>query len=290
MNKGVLSYIHTMKKWILLFTITCMSNLSMHAQSIIVGTFNIRYDNPRDSGNLWVDRKAYVASLIRFHDLDVFGTQEGLKHQLDDIQQQLPQYERYGIGRDDGATKGEYSAIFYKKEKFTLLKSGDFWLSETPDKPGFGWDARINRICSWVQLKDKTSGQSFFCFNVHFDHQGMMARKESSKLLLSKMQSISGKDPVILTGDFNGDHTTEWYQTLASSGIIKDSFREVQYPYVNNGSFQNFGRNFNTNDIIDHIFISSHFNTKRWGVLTDSYSGKFPSDHFPILTELHWKK
>lgn len=267
-----------------------MSNLSMHAQSIIVGTFNIRYDNPRDSGNLWVDRKAYVASLIRFHDFDVFGTQEGLKHQLDDIQQQLPQYERYGIGRDDGATKGEYSAIFYKKEKFTLLKSGDFWLSETPDKPGFGWDARINRICSWVQLKDKTSGQSFFCFNVHFDHQGMMARKESSKLLLSKMQSISGKDPVILTGDFNGDHTTEWYQTLANSGIIKDSFREVQYPYVNNGSFQNFGRNFNTNDIIDHIFISSHFNTKRWGVLTDSYSGKFPSDHFPILTELHWKK
>lgn len=104
------------------------------------------------------------------------------------------------------------------------------------------------------------------------------------------MQSISGKEPVIITGDFNGDHTTEWYQTLANSGIIRDSFREVQYPYVNNGSFQNFGRNFNTNDIIDHIFISSHFNTKRWGVLTDSYSGKFPSDHFPILTELHWKK
>lgn len=290
MNNRVLSYIYTMKKWVLLLTIICMSILSIHAQSIIVGTFNIRYDNLGDSGNLWKDRKAYVASLIRFHDFDVFGTQEGLKHQLDDIQQQLPQYERYGIGRDDGATKGEYSAIFYKKEKYQLIKSGDFWLSETPDKPGFGWDARINRICSWVQLKDKISGQPFFCFNVHFDHQGMMARKESSKLLLSKIQSISGKDPVILTGDFNGDHTTEWYQTLANSGIIKDSFREVQYPYVNNGSFQNFGRNFNTNDIIDHIFISSHFNTKRWGVLTDSYSGKFPSDHFPILTELHWEK
>ena len=275
------------------FLVTFLISMTVHitnAQSIIVGTFNIRYDNPRDSGNLWKDRKAYVASLIRFHDFDVLGTQEGLKHQLDDIQQQLPQYERYGIGRDDGGTKGEYSAIFYKKDKYQLIKSGDFWLSETPDKPGFGWDARINRICSWVQLKDKVSGQSFFCFNVHFDHQGVMARKESSKLLLSKIQSISGKAPVILTGDFNGDHTTEWYQTLANSGIIKDSFREVQYPYVNNGSFQNFGRNFNTNDIIDHIFISSHFNTKRWGVLTDSYSGKFPSDHFPILTELHWKK
>ncbi|MBL0884065.1 MAG: endonuclease/exonuclease/phosphatase family protein [Chitinophagaceae bacterium] len=279
-----------MKKGILLFIIICMSKLSIHAQSIIVGTFNIRFDNPRDSGNLWVDRKAYVASLIRFHDFDVFGTQEGLKHQLDDIQQQLPEYERYGIGRDDGQTKGEYSAIFYKKEKFTLLKSGDFWLSETPDKPGFGWDARINRICSWVQLKEKATGKTFFCFNVHFDHQGVVARKESSKLLLSKIQSISGKAPIILTGDFNGNHTSEWYQTIAKSELLKDSYREVKYPYVNNGSFQNFGRNFNASDIIDHIFISSHFNAKRWGVLTDSYSGKFPSDHFPILAEIHWGK
>jgi endonuclease/exonuclease/phosphatase family metal-dependent hydrolase len=263
---------------------------STSAQSFIIGTFNIRYDNPRDSGNLWTDRKAYVASLIRFHDFDVFGTQEGLKHQLDDIQQQLPQYERYGIGRDDGQSKGEFSAIFYKKEKFELLKSGDFWLSETPDKPGFGWDARINRICSWVQLKDKVTSKTFFCFNVHYDHQGVVARRESSRLLLSKIQSISGKDPVILTGDFNGDHGSEWYQTIANSGIVKDSFREVKYPYVNNGSFQNFGRNFNANQIIDHIFISPHFSVKRWGVLTDSYSGKFPSDHFPVLAEIQWGK
>jgi endonuclease/exonuclease/phosphatase family metal-dependent hydrolase len=279
-----------MKKLLLFTAVSFFICSTLYAQSIIVGTFNIRFDNPRDSGNLWIDRKAYVASLIRFHDFDVFGTQEGLKHQLDDIQQQLPQYERYGIGRDDGQTKGEYSAIYYKKEKFTLLKSGDFWLSETPDKPGFGWDARINRICSWVQLKEKATGKTFFCFNVHFDHQGVMARKESSKLLLSKIQSISGKDPIILTGDFNGNHASEWYQTIATSGFLKDSFREVKYPYVNNGSFQNFGRNFNTNDIIDHIFISSHFNTKRWGVLTDSYSGKFPSDHFPVLAEIRWGK
>lgn len=290
MNNRVLSYIHRMKKWLLFFAISYVCCLSINAQSIVIATFNIRYDNPRDSGNLWADRKAYVASLIRFHDFDVFGTQEGLKHQLDDIQQQLPQYERYGIGRDDGQTKGEYSAIFYKKEKFTLLKSGDFWLSETPDKPGFGWDARINRICSWVQLKDKVTGKTFYCFNVHYDHQGMVARRESSKLLLSKIRSISGKDPVILTGDFNGDHRSEWYESIAHSGVLKDSFREVKHPYVNNGTFQNFGRNFNTADIIDHVFISTHFTVKRWGVLTDSYSGKFPSDHFPVLTEIHWQK
>lgn len=278
-----------MKTFYIAFVIHLFLQTS-YAQSIIIGTFNIRFDNPRDSGNLWADRKAYVASLIRFHDFDILGTQEGLKHQLDDIQQQLPQYSRYGIGRDDGETKGEYSAIFYKKEKYELVKSGDFWLSETPDKPGFGWDARINRICSWVQLAEKVTGNRFFCFNVHFDHQGMLARKESSKLLLTKIRSISGNDPIILTGDFNGSHTSEWYQTIANAGFLKDTYRQVKYPYVNNGSFQNFGRNLNAGEIIDHIFVSPQCKVKRWGVLTDSYNGKFPSDHFPVLAEIELKK
>lgn len=261
-----------------------------NAQTLITGTFNLRLDNPRDSGNLWVDRKSYVGNLIRFHDFDLFGTQEGFKNQLDDIQQQVPEYARYGVGRDDGNTKGEHSAIFYKKDKFILLKSGDFWLSETPEKPGYGWDARINRICSWIQLKEKQSGKTFYCFNVHYDHQGMVARRESSKLLLTKIKDIAGSQPVILTGDFNGNHTTEWYLSIANSGSLKDTYREVKYPYVNNGTFQNFGRNLNANDIIDHIFITQHFSVKRWGVLTDSYNGKFPSDHFPVLAEVRFQK
>ncbi len=260
------------------------------AQTLNVGTFNVRLETSRDTGNLWTDRKVYVASLIRFHGFDIFGTQEGFKNQLDDIQSQLPEYERYGIGRDDGKEKGEHSAIFYKKDRFDFIKGGDFWLSETPEKPGFGWDARINRICSWVMLKEKKSKKTFYCFNVHYDHQGMVARRESSKLLLDKIKTIAGNAPVILTGDFNGNHSSEWYQLIANSTTLRDTYREVKYPYVNNGSFQNFGRNFTKADIIDHIFISSQFSVKRWGVLTDSYNGKFPSDHFPVLAELSFSK
>lgn len=260
------------------------------SQTLVTGSFNVRLETPRDTGNLWADRKLYVANLIRFHGFDLFGTQEGFKNQLDDIEQQLPEYARYGVGRDDGQSKGEHSAIFYRKDKFDLLKSGDFWLSETPEKPGFGWDARINRICSWVQLKEKKSGKIFYCFNVHYDHQAMIARRESSKLLLAKIKLIAGNVPVVLTGDFNGNHTTEWYQLIANSGVLRDTYKEVKYPYVNNGTFQNFGRNYSTGDIIDHIFVTKHFSVKRWGVLTDSYNGKFPSDHFPVLAEVQLGK
>ena len=263
---------------------------AVKSQTLITGTFNVRLETPRDTGNLWSDRKVYVANLVRFHGFDLFGTQEGFKNQLDDIQQQLPEYDRYGVGRDDGQLKGEHSAIFYKKDRFALLKSGDFWLSETPEKPGFGWDARINRICSWVQLKEKKTGKTFYCFNVHYDHQAMIARRESSKLLLAKIKLIAGGHPVVLTGDFNGNHATEWYQLIANSGVLRDTYKEVQYPYVNNGTFQNFGRNYTKSDIIDHIFVTRHFSVKRWGVLTDSYNGKFPSDHFPVLAEIQLGK
>jgi endonuclease/exonuclease/phosphatase family metal-dependent hydrolase len=259
------------------------------AQTFRVATYNLRLDFAGDSGNLWKVRKDYVAELIRFHEFDIFGTQEGFKNQLDDLQTALPYYERYGIGRDDGATKGEHSAIFFRKDKFELLKSGDFWLSQTPEKPGFGWDAKINRICSWIQLKDKKSKKSFFVFNVHYDHQAMVARRESSKLILQRIDSLAGKSPVVLTGDFNGDHNSEWYQLIANSGVLRDTYKDVEHPYLNNGTFQNFGRNLNRNQVIDHIFVTKQFTTGKWGALTDTYNNKFPSDHLPVMAVITLK-
>lgn len=257
------------------------------AQQLTVGSYNVRYDSPGDSGNLWVDRAPVVAALIRFHDFDVLGTQEGLKNQLDDLSKALPAYQRYGVGRDDGKEKGEYSAIFFKKDKFKLLNKGDFWLSETPEKPSLGWDATCcNRIASWVYLQDLTTKKKFYFFNAHFDHQGVQARKESSKLILRKIQEIAGKEPVILTGDFNGDHNSEWYQILANSDLLKDTYREVKYPYANNASFNGFKQGTNRKEIIDHIFVTDTFKVNKWGILTDTYHGKFPSDHFPVLVEL----
>jgi endonuclease/exonuclease/phosphatase family metal-dependent hydrolase len=264
-------------------------SLSIRSQQIVAGTFNLRYDNPRDSGNLWKDRAPIVASLIRFHEFDIFGTQEGLKHQLDDIRSALPEYSYYGKGRDDGQSKGEHSAIFYRKDKYLVIDSGDFWLSQTPEKPGPGWDANLNRICSWVKLRTKREGKIFYVFNVHYDHQGVKARIESSKLMIEKIRQIAGKQPVIFTGDFNGNHQSEWYLYLKNSQLLKDALDLSTFPYVNNGSFNGFGSNNASKDIIDHIFLSLHFEVKKYGILTDTYHGKYPSDHFPVMAIVSFK-
>ena len=264
----------------------CSLALGLSAQSLTIASFNIRYANQSDTGNLWVDRAPVVANLIRFHEFDVFGTQEGLKNQLDDISSALPEYERYGKGRDDGKEGGEHSEIYYLKDKYTLLEKGDFWLSETPGKPGKGWDATCcNRICSWVYLQDVNTKKMFYVFNVHFDHQGKTARVESGKLMLQKIKEIAGNKPVVLTGDFNGDRESEWYKTIANSVTLEDVFGKVKYPYQNNSSSNGF-RVPRGMRVIDHIFMSGHFKAKKWGILTDTYFGKFPSDHFPVVAVL----
>jgi endonuclease/exonuclease/phosphatase family metal-dependent hydrolase len=275
-------------KHLFICTLILLFKVSTHlkAQQLAVGSYNLRYDNLRDSGNLWKDRLLPIANLIRFHEFDVVGTQEGLEHQLQALETTLPEFTYYGIGRDDGKTKGEFSAIFYKKEKFKLLQKGDFWLSTTPEKPGPGWDAHLNRICSWVQLQEKQSGKKMFVFNVHFDHEGQVARIESSKLILRKIREIAGDEPVILTGDFNGDHQSGCYLEMANSGFLKDAYFQVDKPYAPNGSFNGFNSSSIRPGIIDHIFLSRHFQPLKYGVLTDTYQGKFPSDHFPILVKL----
>lgn len=279
----------TIKRTLFLLVALWVFALAAQAQQLTIGTYNVRYDNPQDAGNLWVDRAPVVANLLRFHDFDIFGTQEALKNQLDDISRALPHYARYGVGRNDGVDKGEHSAIFYKKDRFKLLNKGDFWLSQTPDKPSLGWDATCcNRICSWVYLQDLQTKKKFYVFNAHYDHQGVQARQESSKLILNKIREIAGKSPVILTGDFNGDHQSNWYQAIANSGLLKDTYRLVEHPYVNNASFNAFGKQSDRKEIIDHIFVTDGFRVRKWGVLTDTYHGKFPSDHFPVLVKLDY--
>ncbi|MFD2287864.1 endonuclease [Pedobacter petrophilus] len=263
-----------------------LAAIGANAQKITIGTFNIRYANANDTGNMWVDRAPIVSSLIRFHEFDVLGLQEALKNQLVDISAALPEYACYGKGRDDGKDGGEHSAILYKKDRFKLIKSGDFWLSETPDKPGKGWDATCcNRICSWVYLADIKTKKQFYTFNVHYDHQGKVARHESSILMLKKIKEIAGSSPVLLTGDLNGNRESEWYQTLAASGQITDAFTRVKFPYANNSSANAF-KTPRGKAVIDHVFTSKQFLPTRWGILTDTYFGKYPSDHFPVLVDV----
>jgi endonuclease/exonuclease/phosphatase family metal-dependent hydrolase len=260
------------------------------AQQLTVGSFNVRNDNAGDVGNRWSQRKEVAANLLRFHQFDVFGTQEAKKNQIDDLIQLLPEYGQYGRGRDNGKAGEEHSSIFYRKDKFKLLQKGDFWLSENPDQPGLGWDATCcNRICSWVYLQDIQSGKKFYFFNAHYDHEGKIARMESSKLVLKKIKAIAGNQPAIFTGDLNGNHQSEWYLSLKEGALLSDTYNQVKLPYVNNSSFNGWGKQLSGYDIIDHVFVTKHFTAKRWGLLTDTYGGKFVSDHFPVLVDVELK-
>ena len=267
-----------------------------YTQSITVATYNIRYNIPMNykydstRGEDWERRGPAIAALIRYHKFEIFGTQEGMLHQLKDIESWVPGFTYVGVGRDDGEKAGEHAAIFYKTSRFKVMDTGDFWLSETPDEPSKGWDATCcNRLCSWALFEDLGSGKQFFVFNAHFDHQGVEARKESSKLILTSIHKIAGDKPVIFMGDLNGDHKSEWYLTIRNSNLFNDTFLLTDDPYTQNGSFNGFGRRTGSKSIIDHVFVSQHFNVTEWGIITDTYHGKFPSDHFPVSVHLDFK-
>lgn len=252
-----------------------------------VASYNLRMDTPSDSLNAWSYRKDAVKALIRYHDFDIVGTQEGFLHQLQGVCE-LPEYTYSGKGRDDGKDAGEHSAIIYKKDKFTVLDSGDFWLRENPDEPGKGWDATCcNRICSWAKFKDNTNGTEFYFFNVHFDHQGVVARQESGKLMVAKIKELTNGLPVICTGDFNSIPDTE--QIKAMSAYLNDSFTATELPPY--GPSGTFNRRFSFpvgNNRIDYIFVSDHFTVKKYASLVDLRDNTmyFPSDHLPIVSDI----
>jgi endonuclease/exonuclease/phosphatase family metal-dependent hydrolase len=282
--------IMTVVKNLIVLLLLCSIPIMSYTQKLIAATYNLRLQTSADSGNLWSQRAPEVTALIRFHQFDIFATQEGFHNQLNDIKRILPEYDFYGVGRDDGKEEGEHSAVFFRKERFNLLKHGDFWLSETPDQPSKGWDATCcNRICSWIQVTDKLTRKNFYFFSAHFDHQGTIARIESSKLILQRINSIAGNEPVIFAGDLNGDQQSKWYKNIDSSDLLDDTFKQAPFPYANNGSFNGFGKNIEARGIIDHIFVTNHFIVNRWGILSDTYHGKYPSDHFPVMAEVELK-
>lgn len=272
-----------------LFIIASLISLNTVAQSLKVATFNIRLKTDSDVGNLWDDRKEPLCDLILYHQFDIFGIQEGFADQLQDMQQLLPEMKYIGVGRDDGQTKGEYSAIFYNQKRFELLKEGTFWLSGTDiTKPNKGWDAALPRICTWGIFKDKNNGKEFIFMNTHFDHVGVEARSESAKLILQQANERAHNLPLILTGDFNIDQHNAGYKLIAESKIVQDCFDLAPLKYIPNSTFNGWGKSLKTDERIDHIFVSAPFQVKRYGVLTDTYMGKFPSDHFPVLVDLEW--
>ncbi|GAB4014958.1 endonuclease/exonuclease/phosphatase family protein [Spirosoma koreense] len=252
---------------------------------ITVATYNLRYKNKNDGPNAWENRKENVKGLIQFHEFDIFGTQEGLREQLNDIAE-LKGFAFIGVGRDDGKEAGEHSAIFYRKDRFKVLQSGNFWLSETPDKPGKGWDATCcNRICSWGKFSDLKTKKDFYFFSVHFDHQGVEARRQSGKLMVAKIKEIAKNEPVILTGDFNSTPETEQIQTVQT--LLSDSRSVSATPaYGPEGTFNSFKFDAPMDKRIDYIFVSKQFNVLKYGVLTDAKEQRYPSDHQPVMVKV----
>ncbi|MBD1392427.1 endonuclease/exonuclease/phosphatase family protein [Mucilaginibacter glaciei] len=273
-----------MKKIIILLLLSATATLT-RAQQLNIGTYNIRYSNKGDStaGNGWGQRYPQIAKIIQFQDLDIFGTQEGKINQLHDLTDSLPGYKWFGAGRDDGKQAGEHSAIFYKADKFTIVKSGNFWLSAITDKPNKGWDAALPRICTWIEFKEKKTGFTFYFYNLHMDDIGVVARSESSKLILKKIKEMRTNVPAILTGDFNVDQTSDSYAVINNSGVLKDSYVLSPVKLAPSDTFSDFDANTAGNKRIDHIFVTKDFKVKRYGILTNTYHGRTPSDHYPVV-------
>ncbi len=265
--------------------------LSMDGQQLNVMSFNIRLNVASDSLNAWPYRKDNVASQVLFHQTHVLGVQEALNDQMVDLQQRLPGFKFTGVGRDDGRTKGEFSAIFYDTARLSLIKGETFWLSLTPSVPGSkSWDAAITRVVSWGYFKDRITGKSFFVFNTHFDHLGQVARHESAKLLKRRVAEIAKDEPVIIMGDFNARPADPPIREL----IAEDDplrFRDtktlsVTGHYGPDGTFNGF-RSMEVNDQpIDFIFIKGDWKVLRHATISQTWKGRFASDHFAVFAEL----
>ena len=284
-----------MKNIFLLILLLFGFSRALHPQDdrglITVITYNIRYagDEKSEGINSWNNRKELVASIIKTYNADIVGLQEALKIQLDDLTKLLPDFIWVGVGRDDGVEGGEYSAIFYNKKRFEVLADSTIWLSETPEKPSIGWDAALNRIITWAKLRDKTTGKTFYHFNTHFDHIGRIARLESANLLNDKVAEVTGKTPAIITGDFNFKADFGGYKIL--TGGRKNYLFDTQKiaKTDNSGSnitFNDFGRFLEEGNKIDYIFIRNSIEVNKHQIIMDTFDGRYPSDHMPVLAEI----
>lgn len=253
-------------------------------------TTNIRYASPNDGVNIWDNRKDWLCDNIKFMDVDMLGGQEVIYTQLQDMIERLPNYAHVGVGRN-GGNQGEFCPIFYKKDKYKLLDSDTFWLSETPDKVNSkGWDAALPRIVTWVKLKDLQTKQEFFFFNAHFDHKGKEARLKSAELLIQKTKQIAGEVPFFVTGDFNFTPSVEAYDVLTKQNdanyLLQDSYHTAELVYGPKYTFNGFNLEPDPNrDRIDYIFSHGDIEIAKHHIVDGQRGKLFISDHFPIVVE-----
>jgi endonuclease/exonuclease/phosphatase family metal-dependent hydrolase len=255
------------------------------AEPITVMSYNIRYDTASDGVNQWSNRKDRVAALIRRNRPDLVGLQEALRTQLDDLLARLPDYDVYGVGRDDGKTKGEYSALFVRRTRFEVRASDTFWLSETPAVAGSkGWDALLPRVATWARLHDRTTGREFLFLNTHFDHRGVQARSQSAAAIKAHLTTVHAATPlpIVMTGDLNVEPTSEAFLALTAGGLLRDARPTGNTQPTSLGFEASSARV----SIIDYVLHNAGFTADSFKVITDHDGRYFPSDHLPVVARM----
>ena len=283
--------INNTKVFLLFILMIFGTSQSVISQQMGVMTYNIRYDNPQDGENRWDARKEFLIAQVKFHAPDIFGIQEGLAHQVNYMDRELTNYSYIGVGRDDGKEKGEYSAIFFHNQKFKVIESSTFWLSDTPEKISVGWDAALERICTYALFEHLETGQRLWVFNTHFDHVGKEARKNSAKLIHDRITRINKNNhPFILMGDLNLEPSSEPIQYLSQH--LHDT-KKVSKGVVfgPEGTYSGFRVDKVATNRIDYIFTGkTGIEVYKYAVLSDSKNLRYPSDHLPVYVELLLKK
>ena len=293
-----------------LFVTILMSFFSLNsllAQEYHFASYNIRMDNA-EGLHVWSRRMLPLCNLILYNNFDVFGTQEVYYSQLKDMNKYIGEvYANSGLSREGKSDEGLFNSIFYKKEKFKLIASNTFWLSDTPEKFSFSWDDKWPWVCNWVHLKDINNNKDIWFFNTHLSSTSKKSREKSCEFILNKIKEICPKDSnIILTGDFNFIHTNKILNVFRDSKMLKDSYDSAKYKWTPTGTCPSFNLNNITNTRIDFIWVSKNTEVSRYGVLNNFYFGDkgksitdlkdinmeivkqkgykpfIPSDHYPI--------
>jgi len=279
-----------MNKFFWIFIILFTQMFFAQTETIKVMTYNIRCGFCEDSSsvNNWSNRKYLVAYLIKNHNPDLIGLQEAEMFQVKELIEMLDEYDWYGVSREDGKDKGESTAILYRTKRFSLEDKQTLWLSETPELISKGWDAALNRTVTIIKFKDIKSGEEFYYANTHFDHIGEQARTESSRLLVSEIGKYTSDYPVILSGDFNYTSNSEGYKIITTKLSDAKTISKAE-SVGGNITFNGFGKDIQPDNKIDFIFVNDKTEVLNHTIDTTLFNGLYPSDHYPIITEIFLK-
>ena len=275
---------------VLIVLLLLVNTERLSGQTFKVMTYNIRFDNPKDTPHIWPNRLPLITDLLLQNDLDIVGFQEALHHQVEDLSAALKNFVWVGQGRDDGKLKGEFSPLFFKREKFNLLNHGTIWLSETPAVPSIGWDAALPRVATWAILEDKPSGKKLMVINTHFDHVGTVARKNSLLFLHNfAVQGRFNSYPLILMGDFNISDSDPLWNEIKEEVLLQDAFHVSTHRKGPHGTFNAFDWRYKGNRI-DYILTEPIFQIHHYEVIKSRSRQKIlPSDHWPVWVELSFR-